>query len=73
MNKVELGKTGGFVSQVSLGCMLMGSVTDKKDSFTALDRFFEMGRDFLDTANCYAWWFGKGEFIGDESNSHFRL
>jgi len=67
MNKVELGKTGVLVSQVSLGCMLMGSTIDKKDSFTALDRFVEAGGDFLDTANCYAWWIGKGEFVGDES------
>jgi aryl-alcohol dehydrogenase-like predicted oxidoreductase len=67
MNKVELGKTGVFVGQISLGCMLMGSVMNKKDSFTALDHFIEMGGDFLDTANCYAWGIGKGEFIGDES------
>jgi hypothetical protein len=26
MKKVELGKTGVFVSQVRVGCMLMGSV-----------------------------------------------
>jgi aryl-alcohol dehydrogenase-like predicted oxidoreductase len=69
MNNAELGKTGAFVSQVSLGCMLMGSTISKKDSFAALDRFTEMGGDFLDTANCYAWWIGKGEFIGDESET----
>ena len=69
MNKVELGTTGVFVSEVSLRCMLMGSVINKENSFMALDRFIEMGGDFLHTANCYAWWFGKGEFIGigDES------
>lgn len=67
MKKVELGKTGIQVSQVSLGCMLMGSVIDKKDSFAALDCFMEAGGDFLDTANCYAWWIGTGEFVGDES------
>jgi len=69
MNKVELGKTGVLVSQVSLGCMLMGSVINKKDSFAALDHFAEIGGDFLDTANCYAWWIGKGEFVGDESET----
>lgn len=69
MKKVELGKTGVLVGQVSLGCMLMGSVMNKKDSFTALDRFIDMGGDFLDTANCYAWWIGKGEFVGDESEN----
>jgi aryl-alcohol dehydrogenase-like predicted oxidoreductase len=69
MKKVELGKTGIFVSQASLGCMLMGSLMNKRDSFAALDRFIDMGGDFLDTANCYAWWIGKGEFVGDESET----
>ncbi len=69
MNKVELGKTATFVSQVSLGCMLMGSVIDRENSCAALDRFTELGGDFLDTANCYAWWIGKGEFVGDESET----
>ncbi len=69
MNKVELGKTGVLVSQISLGCMLMGSVINKETSFRALDRFVEVGGDFLDTANCYAWWIGKGEFLGDESET----
>jgi aryl-alcohol dehydrogenase-like predicted oxidoreductase len=29
MNKAELGKTGVFVSEVSLGCKLMGSVINR--------------------------------------------
>jgi aryl-alcohol dehydrogenase-like predicted oxidoreductase len=32
-----------------------------------LDRYVAAGGSFLDTANCYAWWAGKGEFVGDES------
>ncbi|HTP10528.1 MAG TPA: aldo/keto reductase [Anaerolineae bacterium] len=69
MKKVTLGKTGVSVSEVSLGCMLMGSATDRVASYGMLDRFVEAGGDFLDTANCYAWWIGQGEFIGDESES----
>ena len=69
MKKVELGKTGVYVSEVSLGCMLMGSATDRAASFEMLDRFVAAGGDFLDTANCYAWWIGQGEFVGDESET----
>jgi aryl-alcohol dehydrogenase-like predicted oxidoreductase len=69
MKKVELGKTGVNVSEVSLGCMLMGSATDRATSYAMLDRFAAAGGDFLDTANCYAWWVGRGEFVGDESET----
>ncbi len=69
MNKVALGRTGVNVSEISLGCMLMGSATDRATSFEMLDRFVDAGGDFLDTANCYAWWVGKGEFVGDESET----
>ena len=66
MKKVALGNTGLEVSQVCLGNMLMGSTIGKEDSFRILDRFVEAGGNFIDTANCYAWWIGKGEFVGDE-------
>lgn len=65
MNKVQLGKTGVFVSEVSLGCMLMGSLINKENSYTALDRFIEMSGDFLDTANL-SW---HGCFITSQERS----
>lgn len=46
---------------------MMGSAIDKDCSYRILDRFVEEGGNFLDTANCYAWWHGKGENVGDES------
>jgi aryl-alcohol dehydrogenase-like predicted oxidoreductase len=67
MKKVQLGRTGEQVSEVALGTMIMGSTIDEPTSFAMLDRFIELGGDFLDTANCYAWWVGRGEFVGDES------
>lgn len=67
MNTVELGKTGEQVSQLCLGCMLMGTTVDEAASQTMLDAYVARGGNFLDTANCYAWWAGKGEFVGDES------
>jgi aryl-alcohol dehydrogenase-like predicted oxidoreductase len=56
MKKVELGRTGQRVSQVSLGCMTMGTSTDEPASARILDAYLDAGGDFLDTANCYAWW-----------------
>jgi aryl-alcohol dehydrogenase-like predicted oxidoreductase len=49
--------------------MLMGTSLDKDDSFDVLDHFVDQGGNFLDTANCYAWWIGRGEFVGDESEN----
>jgi aryl-alcohol dehydrogenase-like predicted oxidoreductase len=37
------------------------------DLFAVLDHFREAGGNFIDTANCYAWWLGHGEYVGDES------
>jgi aryl-alcohol dehydrogenase-like predicted oxidoreductase len=64
----ELGRTGEQVSQLSLGAMLMGSATDEPTSFTMLDRYFDAGGSFVDTADCYAWWHAPG-FTGGESES----
>jgi len=56
MKRTELGRTGTTVSQVALGCMLMGTYTDEPTSYRMLDSYLDVGGDFLDTANCYAWW-----------------
>jgi aryl-alcohol dehydrogenase-like predicted oxidoreductase len=69
MRRIGLAHTGEEVSQLCLGCMWMGTRTDTATSFAMLDRFVAEGGDFLDTANCYAWWVGKGEFLGDESET----
>jgi aryl-alcohol dehydrogenase-like predicted oxidoreductase len=68
MRSVELGRTGEQVSQLALGCMLMGTATDEASSFTMLDRYVGAGGNFLDTANCYAWWVGP-QYTGGESES----
>lgn len=67
MKKVQLARTGEQVSQYCFGCMDLGTRIGKDDSFALLDRFAADGGNFLDTANCYAWWYGAGEFVGDES------
>lgn len=53
----------------ALGCMLMGTTIDQEQSFAILDEFIDHGLEHLDTANCYAWWVGTGEFVGDESEA----
>lgn len=60
MQTVELGRTGEHVSQLALGAMLMGTATDETASFSMLDRYVDSGGNFIDTANCYAWWPGPG-------------
>ncbi len=65
--RIALGNSGAEVSRVCLGAMLMGTVMNREDSFRVLDDYYGRGCDFIDTANCYAWWIGKGENVGDES------
>ena len=68
MHTIPLGRTDVAVSQLALGCMLMGTLTDEADSFAMLDRYLAAGGTFLDTADCYAWWPGP-EYTGGESES----
>ncbi|MEJ3749957.1 aldo/keto reductase [Actinomycetes bacterium KLBMP 9797] len=65
MRTVALGGSGEQVSQLALGCMLMGTLTDEASSFEMLDRYLDAGGSFLDTANCYAWWPGPGNRGGE--------
>lgn len=65
MKEMLLGNTGKSVSALSLGCMLFGSSTDEKMSYTLLDQYTEAGGRFLDTANNYAFWVDG--FSGGES------
>ncbi|QPV61948.1 aldo/keto reductase [Halosimplex litoreum] len=71
MDAVPLGTTGERVSPLCLGTMYFGSETDPETSRAILDRYYEAGGRFLDTANIYATWVdGYGEpesepFLGD--------
>lgn len=56
MRTVSLGTTGETVSAVCLGPMYFGSKVDRETSFELLDRYYEAGGRFLDTANNYATW-----------------
>jgi aryl-alcohol dehydrogenase-like predicted oxidoreductase len=69
MKNVQLGRSGEQVNRLALGAMLMGTATDEATSRRMLDDYLARGGSFLDTANCYAWWVGNGENVGDESEA----
>ncbi len=48
-----LGRTGLKVSELCLGAMTFGRETSEEDSRRMLDRFVEVGGNFIDTANVY--------------------
>jgi aryl-alcohol dehydrogenase-like predicted oxidoreductase len=64
MKTVDLGRTGTPVSQLALGCMIMGTTTPEDDAVAILDRYVEAGGTFLDTADCYTWWTAEGTLGG---------
>jgi aryl-alcohol dehydrogenase-like predicted oxidoreductase len=45
--------------------MIMGTGTDEATSVEILDRYVGAGGNFLDTANCYAWWDRPGSLGGE--------
>ncbi|MEU5871333.1 aldo/keto reductase [Glycomyces sp. NPDC047369] len=65
MERIALGPDGIGVSRLCLGAMALGTQQDEAASFAILDRFLELGGNFIDTANCYMFWEGDG--TGDQS------
>lgn len=49
-----LGSSGAVVSTFCLGTMTFGAETDEAGSHAQLDRFFEAGGNFIDTADVYS-------------------
>nr|BFF25843.1 hypothetical protein GCM10025732_38080 [Glycomyces mayteni] len=60
MERIALGPDGIGVSRLCLGAMALGTQQDEAASFAILDRFIELGGNFIDTANCYMFWEGTG-------------
>jgi aryl-alcohol dehydrogenase-like predicted oxidoreductase len=50
----RLGGTGLKVSELCLGCMTFGRETNESVAREILDRFIDVGGNFIDTANVYA-------------------
>lgn len=53
MNMRRLGGSGLVVSEIGLGTMTFGEQTDEATAFQIMDRSFERGVNFLDTAELY--------------------
>ena len=53
MNYRYIGKTGLRVSPICLGTMTFGSAVDKKEAFAIMDKAYEAGINFFDTAEVY--------------------
>jgi len=50
-----------------LGTAMYGSAIPENESFRMLDRFFELGGNFFDTANVYASWVEGGEGASEKT------
>ena len=60
MRSVNLQTFPAPLSAVCLGTARFGGEYDEKRSFDLLDRYYDMGGRFLDTANVYGRWAGRG-------------
>ena len=63
----RIGAHGALVSNLCLGTMNFGWVTDEAESFRIMDRALELGINFFDTADVYGWTVQHGtteEIIG---------
>ncbi|MFM5895000.1 MAG: aldo/keto reductase [Novosphingobium sp.] len=68
MQRRRLGKSSIVVSDICMGTMTFGSQTDEAEALRILDRSFDAGIDFYDTAEGYpvppdAKWVGRTEEI----------
>ncbi len=67
MKKIILGNTSQLISELCLGTMYFGTKVPQNESHKLLDHFIQAGGNFIDTANCYAFWRDNG--VGDESEN----
>jgi aryl-alcohol dehydrogenase-like predicted oxidoreductase len=74
MQYVRLGRTGLKVSRICLGCMSFGNqkewMLEIDKARPILERAFELGINFFDTANTYS--MGRSEEILGEVFKHCR-
>lgn len=70
MKKRRIGRTSLVVSEICLGTMTFGSTCDEQESFRIMDRAYDAGIDFFDTAEIYpvppeaSWVHRSEEIIG---------
>src|SRR5580658_8614409 len=67
MQKRKLGNTGVEVPPIMLGGNVFGWTVNEADSFRLLDAAFDVGLDFIDTADVYSRWIPG--HVGGESET----
>ncbi|GGC86741.1 D-threo-aldose 1-dehydrogenase [Thalassobacillus devorans] len=68
MNKRQLGKSDLYLSEISLGCMNLG--TEESKAKDIIDRALDAGINYLDTADLYD--FGENEKVVGKAIKHRR-
>ena len=53
MNRNRLGRSGIVVSDICMGTMTFGTGADEKTAVKIMDKAFDAGIDFFDTAEMY--------------------
>jgi aryl-alcohol dehydrogenase-like predicted oxidoreductase len=56
MQKIELGRSGLYVSHICFGGNVFGWTVDTPTAFEILDTFVDFGFNFIDTADVYSNW-----------------
>lgn len=70
MKKRRPGKAAIVISEIGLGTMTFGSSSDEANSFKIMDKAFDAGVDFFDTAEIYPvppdekWVYRTEEIVG---------
>lgn len=68
MRYIKIPKTDYIVSGFCMGAAGFGSTVGAQDSYRVMDRFLELGGNFLDTAHIYADWIPNVEKSASEKN-----
>lgn len=58
LKQIPLGKTDTMVTRLGLGCINFGTTTDETTAHNLIDTYLELGGNYLDTSNNYAFWNG---------------
>ena len=67
MEKKVIHNTDLEVSAICLGGAHLGAAIDEKDAFELLDAFYDMGGNFIDSANIYGKWMPGGESLSEKT------
>lgn len=64
MTKTPTPTNAPIADRVALGTMMYGTTVDEATAFDLLDRYVDAGGEWIDTADCYAFWADPSGFGG---------